>query len=84
MATNAFKCSKCKKYTKHVQISFREFSSLCPGRGTGHHIFAAISDFTGFTKTIVNGLGGLRYYKCCECGEASARNLDGSEAISSE
>lgn len=81
MATNSFKCPRCGRFTRHVQISFREFSAL-EHRGTAHGIFAAVCDFTGISKLIVNDVAGLRYFKCCECGEPTARNLDGSEATS--
>ena len=79
MSTNAFRCSKCNEFTRHIEISFREFSNLDKTRGNGHHLFAAICDFTGFTKNVVNNISGWRYYKCCKCGEASCRRLDGTE-----
>lgn len=80
MAVNSFKCPQCGKFTKHIQISFREFSAL-DNRGTGHGIFATVCDLTGFTKFIVNDVAGVRYYKCCECGRCTARNLKGEETI---
>lgn len=79
MSMNAFQCPRCDKYTRHVQISFREFSHLCHKWGAGHHLFAAVCDITGFSQVVVNGIAGKRYYKCCECGEPSVRNLDGTE-----
>ncbi len=80
MAVNSFKCPQCGKFTKHIQISFREFSAL-DNRGIGHGIFATFCDFTGLSKFVVNDVAGLRYYKCCECGRPTSRKLDGTEAI---
>ena len=56
MSTNVFKCSKCDEFARHFEISFREFSNLDKNRGNGHHLFAAICDFTGFTKCVVNNI----------------------------
>ena len=75
MGMNAFNCPKCCRVTKHVEISCREFNAL-EGKETIVQVASTIFDLVGVTRAI-GALGGVRFWKCCECGEASPRTIKG-------
>lgn len=65
---NYFMCAECKKVTKHIRLSLREFSSAWGDNSTGQRVFDVLADFTGMGD-LIEVLGGPKYYKCCECGK---------------
>ena len=75
MATNVFYCPKCGKYTTHIEISMREINALEGGNFLTQSI-STIMDMTGATR-MGGRILGLVYYKCRQCGGASARKANG-------
>lgn len=77
---NAYYCPKCKKYTKHIGISWREYCAL-DGLDTSTQILNAIFyDWSGFGK-LLSVATGVNLYKCTECGRPTSRNPRGGEAL---
>lgn len=75
--TNYYYCSQCKKYTKHIELTAREWDSEL-GRSKFERTMSAIFvDGLGLTKLCGEVLDWGKFYKCCECGEHSLRTLDG-------
>ena len=75
MATNSFYCHVCGKYTRHVEISFREYCAL-DGDGFVGPGLALINDVVGFSKLFAT-IGGVKCWKCCECGDHTRRKPNG-------
>lgn len=80
MATNAFYCPKCGKFTKHISISWREYTALQGFDTSTQLLMGAFGDFAG-GGTLTKIATGIRPYKCTECGKASSRNLKGGIAL---
>lgn len=84
MNTNAFECPKCKRYTRHIEIGFRESTAIEMKHDKTNGFlkgitaaFSTVGDITGTYKFIRSVLG-KKSWKCCECGFATMRNADGS------
>lgn len=73
---NAFRCGNCGKYTKHVQITAREFCA-CEGEPEAVQIINGINDAIGTTK-LVTLISGRKFWKCCECGLTTIRTSSGT------
>lgn len=80
MATNAFYCPKCGKYTKHISISWREYCALEGFDTSTQLLTGGLFDLAG-AGALTRFITGLRPYKCTECGKASSRNLKGGIAL---
>ena len=76
MATNSFCCPQCGKYTKHIEISLREFGALCKDVNLIERGVLGFSEIIGLNKT-VSIIDGIKCWKCCECGFATRRELNG-------
>lgn len=76
MATNCFHCFKCEKMTKHIGITFREFCALERGYGAVGNTVTLVADASGMSSTFET-LTGIKCWKCCECGNATRRKLNG-------
>ena len=79
---NAFECPRCKKCTRHVEISFREAMAVetkYEGRvaKAGYMFGAALFEVTGIGK-LIQTVAGDKNWKCCDCGLVTTRYLDGS------
>lgn len=82
MSTNAFKCPRCGKFTKHIEIGMREGLAINAQKDKGFLkgltlTMGALNDVSGLTK-FFSTVSGKKSWKCCECGLASMRNADGS------
>ena len=75
MAINAFKCPDCGKFTRHVEVGFRE-GMASSGKSVGWQVFGTIQDLTGIGKAF-NKISGWHVWKCCECGLITSRNAAG-------
>ena len=75
MAINSFKCLQCGEFTQHVEISFREFCALA-GDGIATRTVAAFGELSGINKAFA-AVSGVRCWKCCKCGDATRRKLNG-------
>lgn len=75
MATNSFYCYGCGKYTKHISLSYREYSAMV-GDGVLEQTAATIADVTGMGK-VLNTVTGIRFWKCCDCGRHTRRKANG-------
>lgn len=75
MATNAFYCSRCGKFTRHCKISLREFGALdgdgFMGQGLG--LFGDVTGITHLTGIVCD----FSFWKCMGCGRATSRNAKG-------
>lgn len=80
MTTNAFYCPKCGKFTKHISISWREYTALQGFDTSTQLLMGAFWDFAG-GGALTRIATGIKPYKCTECGEASSRNLKGGIAL---
>ena len=80
MATNAFYCPKCGKFTKHISISWREYTALMDFDTETQLLMGGVFDVLGGGALTKLALG-IRPYKCTECGKASSRNLKGGIAL---
>lgn len=77
---NAYYCPVCKKYTKHIEITYREAVAL-EGLDTFNQILHAISlDYLRLGK-LAKTITGVSQYKCMECGRPTCRNLKGGEGL---
>lgn len=76
MATNSFCCPQCGKYTKHIEISLREFGALCKDVNFIERGALGVAEIIGLNKT-VSIIDGIKCWKCCECGFATRRELNG-------
>lgn len=74
MATNAFYCSRCGKFTKHCRISARELSALS-GDGFIIQALSTFSDYIGLTS-LIDKVGNSGW-KCMDCGRATVRSAKG-------
>lgn len=74
MATNAFYCSRCGKFTKHCRISARELSALS-GDGAIIQAFSVFSDYIGLTHLLDSVANSD--WKCMDCGRATVRSAKG-------
>lgn len=75
MAINSFKCLQCGEWTQHVEISFREFCALA-GDGIVGRTLSTFGEFSGINKAFA-AVSGVRCWKCCKCGDATRRKLNG-------
>ena len=75
MATNAFYCSRCGKFTRHCTITLREFSAL-DGDGFFGQTAGLLSDLTGITY-LTGTACDFSFWKCMDCGRATSRNAKG-------
>lgn len=75
MSTNAFYCPRCGKFTRHCEISMREFSAL-NGDGFVAQTAGVINDITGMSY-LMRKFSGYNFWKCMDCGFATSRNSKG-------
>ena len=75
MATNAFECPRCKRHTRHIELSAREMSAAT-GDTTIEQLANGLNDLLGFTK-VIQFVADIKYWKCCNCGTLTARNSVG-------
>lgn len=75
MATSAFYCSRCGKFTRHCKISMREFSALDGDvfLGQAVSLFDDVTGITYLTGTVCD----FSFWKCMNCGRAKSRNAKG-------
>ncbi len=78
MATNYFECYRCGKMTRHIELSLREYEALTGDDSFVEQSVASIFDMTGMSK-VASNVFGRKFWKCCECGRPSRRNLKGDE-----
>lgn len=78
MKSNAFKCTKCKKFTRYIELTWREFQASTGDTEVGNQVITGFCDLTGITSIIKN-ISGWRFWKCCECGDTTIRNAAGDE-----
>ena len=86
MTVQSFKCPKCKKYSRHVPISYLEYEAHYHnvkfkgvysrtekvfGKAMG-----ALADVTGL-GTAMKNIVGVSPYKCSECGSIHKWNAEG-------
>jgi len=70
---NYFDCPNCKKYGKHVKISFTEWATY-KEEGVAKGIAAVcgiLGDLIPLNKLVMN------YWKCCNCGHKYSRWISG-------
>ena len=79
---NYYKCPHCRKMTRHIQLSEREYASI-NGESKGEVLGAAFADATGVTY-LMNNIIGITSYKCAECGHTSIRNGSGKDITNME
>lgn len=77
---NAYYCPVCKKYTKHIGISWREYCAIEGFDTSTQMVNAVICDGLGLGK-LLSVTTGCNLYKCTECGRATSRNARGGEAL---
>lgn len=75
MATNAFYCSRCGRFTKHCKISLREFCALNGDNFLGQAA-GLFNDLTGITY-LSGTICDFNFWKCMDCGRATSRNAKG-------
>lgn len=82
MKTQAYKCPHCKKFTRHIEVSYlereyylQENYPLYNENKLAASIFSRINDVIGLRK--VAKLIGTVPYKCCECGACHEWNAKG-------
>ncbi len=76
MATNSFCCPQCGKFTRHIDISLREFGALSESAGFLGRCAVSITELIGANK-VASEIGGWKCWKCCDCGFATTRELNG-------
>lgn len=75
MKTNAFYCPRCSRFTRHCEITHREFSAL-DGDNKLLQGIATYNDVVGI-RVLFNTVTGYHFWKCVNCGLATARNASG-------
>ncbi len=78
MATNAFFCKNCKKYTKHIELTWREFQASTGDDDFGNQFITGFCDLIGISS-VVKTITGCKFWKCCECGDTTIRKSSGEE-----
>lgn len=78
MATNAFYCKKCGKYTRHFELTWREYQASTGDDEIGNQMITGFCDIIGLSK-LVKTISGHKFWKCGECGDTSIRNSAGDE-----
>lgn len=79
MKINSFKCSNCKEYTRHIEITSREMSAIDGDGGVvGNVVVGILGDFLGF-RHLTRNVTGYVPYKCCKCGMCAWRSSSGED-----
>ena len=77
MAINSFQCPICHRYTRHIELSSAEAGAMSGEAGMSQFINAVGGDYLGGHR-IWNFIRGQKFWKCCECGIGSRRDLSGT------
>lgn len=76
MKTNFFYCPFCEDNTRHLEVSLAEATALLT-ENTAIRITAGIADSSCITRPL-QGITGIRVWKCSKCTSVTVRTVDGS------
>ena len=75
MGTNSFYCNRCKRNTRHIEISVKEYLAL---KGvSGKELLAERFLSKMGVYKFINALDGHKYWKCTDCLCPTERDLSG-------
>ena len=77
MGTNSFYCNRCKRNTRHIEISVEEYLAL---KGvSGKELLAERFLSKMGVYKFINALDGHKYWKCSKCLSPTERDLAGKD-----